>query len=66
MNTKRITFPNGRGELIDARLELPEDKQPLAYALFAHCFTCSTDLKAVVSISRALSSKHIDLQLRSS
>ena len=59
MNTKRITFPNGRGELIAARLELPEDEQPLAYALFAHCFTCSKDLKAVVSISRALSSKRI-------
>jgi putative redox protein len=59
MNTKRITFPNGRGELIAARLELPEDEQPLAYALFAHCFTCSKDLKAVVNISRALSSKRI-------
>ena len=34
MNAKRITFPNGRGELIAARLELPEDTQPLAYALF--------------------------------
>src|SRR6185369_14943488 len=54
-----ITFPNGRGEQIAARLELPEDEQPLAYALFAHCFTCSKDLKAVVSISRALSSKRI-------
>jgi hypothetical protein len=53
MNTKRITFPNGRGERIAARLELPEDEQPLAYALFAHCFTCTKDLKAVVSISRA-------------
>lgn len=59
MNTKRITFSNAQGELIAARLELPEDEQPLAYALFAHCFTCSKDLKAVVNISRALSSKRI-------
>jgi putative redox protein len=59
MNTKRITFPNAQGERIAARLELPEDEQPLAYALFAHCFTCSNDLKAVVNISRALSSKRI-------
>lgn len=59
MSTKRITFPNGRGELIAARLELPDDEQPLAFALFAHCFTCSKDLKAVVSISRALCSKRI-------
>ena len=59
MNTKKITFPNARGERIAARLELPEDEQPLAYALFAHCFTCSKDLKAVVNISRALSSNRI-------
>lgn len=59
MNTKRITFPNAGGERIAARLELPEDEQPLAYALFAHCFTCSKDLKAVVNISRALSSRRI-------
>jgi putative redox protein len=59
MNTKRITFPNAQGERIAARLELPEDEQPLAYALFAHCFTCSKDFKAVVNISRALSSKRI-------
>ena len=59
MNTKRITFPNAKGERIAARLELPEDERPLAYALFAHCFTCSKDLKAVVNISRALSSKRI-------
>lgn len=59
MNTKRVTFPNVHGELIAARMELPEDERPLAYALFAHCFTCSKDLKAVVNISRALSSRRI-------
>ncbi|OGU16832.1 MAG: osmotically inducible protein C [Geobacteraceae bacterium GWC2_53_11] len=59
MNTKSITFPNSRGEQLAARLELPDDEQPLAYALFAHCFTCSKDLKAVVNISRALSSRRI-------
>jgi hypothetical protein len=59
MNTKKITFLNAQGEQLAARLELPEDEQPLAYALFAHCFTCSKDLKAVVNISRALSSQRI-------
>ncbi|KAA0893497.1 bifunctional alpha/beta hydrolase/OsmC family protein [Oryzomonas rubra] len=59
MNTKRIAFPNSRGELLAARLELPEDERPLAYALFAHCFTCSKDLTAAVHISRALSSRRI-------
>ncbi|RII25092.1 MAG: osmotically inducible protein C [Geobacter sp.] len=59
MNTKRVTFPNSRGELLAARLELPDDEQPLAYALFAHCFTCSKDQKAAVHISRSLSSRRI-------
>lgn len=52
-------FPNGRGEQLAARLELPDDERPLAYALFAHCFTCSKDLKAAVQISRALSRRRI-------
>lgn len=59
MNTRRITFPNARGELLAARLELPGDELPLAFALFAHCFTCSKDLTAGVHIARALSSRRI-------
>jgi putative redox protein len=59
MNTQKITFPNDRGELLAARLELPEDERPLAFALFAHCFTCSKELTAVVHICRALSSRRI-------
>jgi len=59
MNTKRITFPNARGERLAARMELPDDEQPVAYALFAHCFTCSKDLTAAVRIARALSSRRI-------
>ncbi len=59
MKTEKITFPNGRGEMLAARLELPEDERPLAYALFAHCFTCSKNLTAAVHISRALSSRRI-------
>jgi len=59
MKTERITFPNARGERLAARLELPEDEEPLAYALFAHCFTCTKNLTAVVHISRALSTRRI-------
>src|SRR6185369_4430461 len=59
MNTKRITFSNARGEQLAARLDLPEDERPMAYALFAHCFTCSKNLTAVVQIARALCSKRI-------
>ncbi|HJV36368.1 alpha/beta fold hydrolase [Geomonas sp.] len=59
MSTTRITFPNARGEMLAARLELPDHDTPLAFALFAHCFTCSKDFKAPVHISRALSGRRI-------
>lgn len=49
-----LSFDNRRGERLSARLEMPVDGAPAAYALFAHCFTCSTDLKAVDEIVRAL------------
>lgn len=59
MNTKRVSFPNSRGDRLAARLELPDDEQPVAYAVFAHCFTCSKNLKAAVNITRAMSSRRI-------
>lgn len=54
MPSSRITFPNEQGQQLAARLELPANRHPHAYALFAHCFTCSKNLMAVRNISRAL------------
>jgi uncharacterized OsmC-like protein/alpha/beta superfamily hydrolase len=54
MPTRKITFNNNEGQALAARLEMPVDKKPLAYSLFAHCFTCSKNLNAVTHISRAL------------
>lgn len=54
MNNKKLTFENNNGQLLDARMDFPADQEPKAYALFAHCFTCSKDLVAVRNISRAL------------
>lgn len=51
--SERIEFPGSQGALLAARLDLPESP-PLAYALFAHCFTCSKDVLAAARISRAL------------
>lgn len=59
MQTQRLTFKGATGAELSARLELPVDEQPIAYALFAHCFTCSKQFKAVVNISRALAQAHI-------
>ncbi len=54
MPTQKLTFKNARGETLIGRLDLPVDGVPDAYALFAHCFTCSKDLTAVRTIGRAL------------
>lgn len=59
MNTMRVSFPNGRGELLAARLEMPDDEKPAAFAVFAHCFTCTKNVKAAVNIGRALSARRI-------
>lgn len=57
MNSSRISFPNGRGQELAARIELPVNQAPHAWAVFAHCFTCSSSLAAVRNISRALNQK---------
>ncbi|MTI26461.1 bifunctional alpha/beta hydrolase/OsmC family protein [Fulvivirga kasyanovii] len=54
MNSKQVHFENARGQQLSARIELPVSGKPAAYAIFAHCFTCSKNLSAVVNISRAL------------
>jgi putative redox protein len=59
MQTQRLTFDGATGATLSARLELPVDEKPIAYALFAHCFTCSKNYKAVVHISRALAQARI-------
>jgi putative redox protein len=54
----RIRFAGGSGAELAARIELPE-VEPRAYALFAHCFSCSKDLKAARWIGRALAEQGI-------
>jgi putative redox protein len=59
MKSERITFTNSREELLAARLDLPDDEKPIAYALFAHCFTCTKSIKAAVNIASALNRERI-------
>lgn len=51
--TNLIHFPGAFGTALAARLDLPPTA-PIAYALFAHCFTCSKDSLAAARISAAL------------
>jgi putative redox protein len=50
---EQVWFEGSAGDQLAARLDLPGD-DPVAYALFAHCFTRSTDAPAATQISRGL------------
>jgi uncharacterized OsmC-like protein/pimeloyl-ACP methyl ester carboxylesterase len=58
MPTERFQFPSSEGHQLAASLDLPE-REPQAYALFAHCFTCGKDVLAAKRIAVALAAKGI-------
>ncbi|MFO7800322.1 alpha/beta hydrolase family protein [Rhodohalobacter sp.] len=58
MNTKKIEFEGATGESLAAKIDYPEGEH-IACALFAHCFTCSKNLKAVGNIAKALNKKGV-------
>ena len=51
--TQRVDFEGSQGAKLSARLDLPAGPVR-AYAIFAHCFTCSKDLHATRRISGEL------------
>lgn len=56
MRAERFDFPNARGENLAALLHRPEG-EPVAFALFAHCFTCGKDNLAAKRIAEALAER---------
>jgi putative redox protein len=54
----RTTFDGADGAELSARLDLPVG-QPKAFALLAHCFTCSKDLTASREVATALTNAGI-------
>jgi uncharacterized OsmC-like protein/pimeloyl-ACP methyl ester carboxylesterase len=65
MSREHVSFPGGAdasqggaAARLVGRLESPEG-EPVAYALFAHCFACSKDLKSSGIISRELLARGI-------
>jgi len=59
MQFKKLEFTNAAGQRLSARIDQPADRNPAACALFAHCFTCSKNIKAISNISRALTRQGI-------
>tara|TARA_R110002126_G_scaffold291807_1_gene459748 strand:+ start:199784 stop:200656 length:873 start_codon:yes stop_codon:yes gene_type:complete len=54
----KITFEGSQGEILAARLDAPAGGIK-AYALFAHCFTCSKDIFAASRIAKTLTDNGI-------
>ncbi len=61
MASEDIQFQNDEGESLAAILDTPDSGETRACALFAHCFTCSKDLRAVRTISKALADEGISV-----
>lgn len=59
MKSLKVSFLNNHNQEIAARLDFPEDERPIAFALFAHCFTCTKDIKSAVNIAAALNLEKI-------
>ncbi|WP_213736577.1 alpha/beta fold hydrolase [Bradyrhizobium sp. dw_411] len=58
MLTERFQFTGSEGHQLAAALDLPE-REPIAYALLAHCFTCGKDVLAARRIAVTLAAKGI-------
>ncbi len=59
VQSQAFSFPGTDGVMLAARLDLPPTGPPIAYALFAHCFTCSKETKAATHVSAALAERGI-------
>ncbi len=59
MASRAFSFVNSAGRRLAGVLETADDTAPHAYALFAHCFTCSKASRAAVHVSRALAARGI-------
>ena len=53
MRSERFDFPNSKGEKLAALLDLPLGR-PIAFTLFAHCFTCGKNNLAARRIAEQL------------
>jgi putative redox protein len=51
--TRKAEFDGSQGGKLAAALELPRGR-PIAFVLFAHCFSCTKDIRAAREIARSL------------
>lgn len=54
-----LKFQNRKGLTLSGTLHTPDSAEVIAYALFAHCFTCTKSINAAVTISNTLAQQGI-------
>ncbi len=54
MRHERVTFTNARGQTLAGRIDYPVTGDPIGFVLYAHCFTCSKELRAIGRIASTL------------
>ncbi len=54
MRSEAVTFANAEGLMLAGRIDYPLSSEPVAYALYAHCFTCTKNLRAIGRITETL------------
>jgi len=59
MPSEKIQFSNRDGHSLAARLEQPPSGRIRSYAIFAHCFTCTKNLRAVRTLAESLTDEGI-------
>ncbi|MBL4589360.1 MAG: alpha/beta fold hydrolase [Alphaproteobacteria bacterium] len=57
MTKQKLEFKGSQGDDLSARLDVPKDGKIKAYALFAHCFTCTKDVFGAANVAKALVSE---------
>jgi alpha/beta superfamily hydrolase len=59
MKSKRLQFTGSLNFKLSALLDLPDNIEPAAYAIFAHCFTCNKNYKILNNVNHALTENSI-------
>jgi len=54
MKKERLRIRTEQGYFLAAELDLPDTARPVAFAVFAHCFTCTRNLKSIGKICESL------------
>lgn len=56
---QRVNFENRNGIRLAGILHFPDTRETQAYALFAHCFTCTKNINSATNIADALAQRGI-------